>query len=199
MTDPRDLLNILIKTSVYSEPPSELHHSIITKVWVEIIQPYLKLGDQILDIGAGDGFAVQMFEQAGFHATAFNLHADDVLACERKELISVSGEMHDLPFCDKQYNFVQMRHVLEHSPFPMLALAEAKRVLKEDGLLYVEVPMAGTACQHETNPNHWTLFSVRMWDQLFMRSGFEVIDQRDMTFEVVAGVDTYLCWLLRKA
>jgi len=47
---------------------------------------------------------------------------------------------HDLPFADATFDAVVCQAVLEHVLDPSRVVAEMRRVLKPDGLLYVEVP-----------------------------------------------------------
>ncbi len=204
MTDALELLDLLVRSTVYSEGPSQLHQSIITKVFAEIIQPHVPAGTWVLDIGAGDGFAMELFKQSGYPAVGLNFVDEDIAACEAKGLICEKGDMHRLEFADKTFGYVHMRHILEHSPFPMLALAEAKRVLKDEGWLYVEVPMPETPRSHETNPNHWALFSQVGWVQMFLRSAFSIVAERRLEFTMKLAddpnlcPDVYCCWLLQK-
>ncbi len=196
---PQALLDILIKTTIYSEPASDLHRELIKKMWVEFTQPTAKLSRAlILDIGAGDGFAVEMFNREGHCAIGVNLDAADVKACRDRGLACVQADMHKLTVGDNCFDFCHQRHCLEHSPFPMLALSEAYRVLKPGGWYYVEVPTDGTKNRHEENASHWSLFSDKFWVQLLLRSGFDGIRQCELTFTTLAGDDRYLAFLCQK-
>ncbi len=193
------LLDKLVKSTVYSEPPSLHHHGLIEKVWAEVVKPALPGGSlSILDVGAGDGFAMELFERAGHRATGVNYTNEDRLACLEKNLCCVQGDMHELSFWEDDFDLVWARHVLEHSPFPMRALCEIHKVLKPGGLFYVEVPAPGTACEHESNPNHFSVFTQKAWGWLLTKAGFDMLAERSLTFRVDAGEDTYFLWLCRK-
>ena len=47
-----------------------------------------------------------------------------------------------LPFPDNSFDYVVMAEVLEHLPYPMITLGEIKRVLKKDGQLIGNLPLA---------------------------------------------------------
>lgn len=184
--------------TAYSEPPSSLHYTLIDKVWAEIVRPVMKKGEKVLDIGAGDGHALTIFEDFGLRPIGLNIHEQDVIACQSKGLNCLKGDMHRLSALPHDFSLVWFRHCLEHSPFPMLALANANLVLKPGGYMYVEVPIAGTPCKHEENPSHWSLFSREVWIQLFLRAGFDVLNQITLEFNTLAGDDIYYAFLCRK-
>ncbi len=195
------LLDNLIRATAYSEPPSDHHHNIIEKVWSEVVKPALPTDQalDILDIGAGDGFFMQIAEANGHDVVGLNYTDVDAQACIDKGLRCQLGDMHYLPAVWKDfYDLVWARHVFEHSPFPMRALSEAHAVLTPGGLLYMEVPSGDTACMHEFNANHYSIFSQRAWSALIQKSGFEILQESELTFRVIAGEDKYFLWLCRK-
>lgn len=200
------LLDKLCATTAYSEKPSQHHHDIIEKVWSEIVRPAMEFYQKdkpslnILDIGSGDGHALQIFEANGHFATGLNRVEADRLACCEKKLACVLGDMHKLPEgWAESFDLVWARHIFEHSPFPMRALCEAHYVLRPGGLLYVEVPAPDTACHHELNPNHFSIMPVSSWAALISRAGFEVLTQSELRFRAIAGEDAYFCFMCRKA
>ncbi len=197
-----EMLTELVKATAYSEPPSAHHHQIIDKVWKEIVKPALspEVTHDILDVGAGDGYALDLFSREGHRAMGVNYVKTDADVCRGKGLDCVEGDMHALrPYWGGRADLVWCRHCLEHSPFPMLALSELRRVLKPGGLLYVEVPAPDTECRHQTNPNHYSVFSRSAWSCLLLRAGFDILEQQDLTFRAIAGDDCYFLWLCQRA
>lgn len=55
--------------------------------------------------------------------------------------IFVRGDICALPFSDNKFDILFALDVLEHVPDPLSALYELKRVLKEDGILIISVPV----------------------------------------------------------
>ena len=56
-----------IKDHTYPEPPTELHTSMTEKMFDYFIGKYpLILNSKILDVGCGQGVALELFEKKGF-------------------------------------------------------------------------------------------------------------------------------------
>jgi len=53
-----------------------------------------------------------------------------------------NGSLHSLPFDNGKLDLLIYNHVLEHLYDPLEAIKEAKRVLKDDGIIFIEVPNA---------------------------------------------------------
>lgn len=201
--NPQALLDVLINTSVYSEPASQIHHDLIPKVWHEIVLANTGVSfDQsslVLDVGAGDGFAMELFTKSGLTSIGVNYTDADVKACRDKGLCCQQADMHELSKIGSLcFDLVWARHILEHSPFPMLALNEIHQVLKPGGWLYAEMPAPGTACAHESNPNHFSVFPRSCWGNLLSRAGFILTKEVNWEFTTLAGPDTYYSFLCRK-
>jgi len=103
-----------------------------------------------------------------------------------------------LNFPDQAFEFIWCRHCLEHSIFPYFTLCEFFRLLKTKGYLYIEVPAPDTSCHHERNQNHYSVLGKSMWIELIKRSGFNVLDTIDLSFEVPAGPDIYWAFIQQK-
>lgn len=184
-----------------AEPVSTMHRDFTRLAWDEVILPNVtrERGEEVLDVGAGDGYSLELALIEGWGVFAVNLLAEDMAACHRKGIPCAKRDMHDLPeWWVNRFKLVFARHVFEHSPFPMLALGEAHRVMKPGGYLYMETPAPGTACCHETNPSHFSVHTQSMWTQLLLRTGFEMIQMTEIHFNTVAGDDIYYRWLCRK-
>ena len=79
--------------------------------------------------------------------------------------VDVLGDACSLPFRDESFGLVWLEAALEHLPDPAAAVAEVRRVLKPNGIVYVEVPfMQGYHAdpgdfQRYTTEGLWRLFS----------------------------------------
>jgi SAM-dependent methyltransferase len=183
---------------IYPEPPSQLHTTLTRDMFARLTAKYaLAPGAKVLDVGCGQGVALEIFSQAGLDAVGITL-GDDVEACRAKGLNVVEMDLAFLDFPDASFDMVWCRHALEHSVFPLFTLAEMSRVLKPGGVLYVEVPAPDTSCHHQRNPNHYSVLGKSMWIELIRRVGFSAIEVLDIGFTVPAGPDTYWAFVQMK-
>ena len=103
-----------------------------------------------------------------------------------------------LDFDDETFHFIWCRHCIEHSIFPYFTLSELFRVLIPGAHLYIEVPAPDTNCKHQTNKNHYCVMGKSMWADLIIRTGFNLLEATDISFEVIAGPDTYYAFIQKK-
>ncbi len=100
--------------------------------------------DIVLDIGFGSGeISAELANRAGFVVgTGLNLASYGVRAVDLQphKVIPLEGICEQLPFAEGSFDAVVMSHVLEHTANVGLALGEARRVLRGNGLLCVLVP-----------------------------------------------------------
>jgi SAM-dependent methyltransferase len=182
---------------VYPEPPMEPHITISQRAIDDLHREgKLRTGMRILDVGCGQGIALEQFRALGLEAVGITLGSDaDV--CRAKGLTVEEMDQNFMTFGDDAFDFLWCRHVLEHSIAPLFTLSEYKRVLKPGGMVYVEVPAPDTPAAHQTNPNHYSVLPASMWHQLFRRAGFTIEKAYDIAFDVPVGRDTYWGYQLR--
>lgn len=187
-----------LRGDIYPEPPSELHTQISQKMFAQVCALFPQPpGATVLDVGCGQGVALEIFRDAGLDATGVTL-GPDVEACRAKGLKALEMDFAFLDFADETFDLVWCRHAIEHSVFPFFTLAELHRVLKPGGVLYLEVPAPDTSCRHQTNPNHYSVLGKSMWLELIRRVGFPPGRALDLNLTVATGPDTYWAFLQQK-
>ena len=93
-----------------------------------------------------------------------------------------------LPFRSTSFDCVILTAVLEHVPYPQRVIREVRRLLRPNGLLYVEVPfMEG----FHADPDDYQRYTFRGLEVLLRQ--FEILDR-----EVCAGPSSALNWILRE-
>jgi SAM-dependent methyltransferase len=188
-----------IKGQTYPEKPSRLHDEITAQmmdvIWSKCSPPP---GAKVLDVGCGQGVALKRFAGRGCDVTGVTVNATDIEECRKLGYNVLEMDQSFLDFPDASFDLVWCRHCLEHSIFPYFTLSEFSRVLKPGGWLYVEVPAPDTSCKHQTNKNHYSVLGKSMLRDLITRSGFRILDIKDIKFTVNAGPDMYWGFIQQK-
>ena len=95
----------------------------------------------VLDIGCRDGHILEILEENGFT----DLHGLDVVKKYIKNpkvnYYNCDAARMDKIFTDKIFNVVILSHVLEHVIDPEVVINQIYRVLKDDGILFIEIPL----------------------------------------------------------
>ena len=143
-----------------------------------------------MDIGCGNGFALEIFRDRGCEPIGISF-GQDAIDARMKGFKIIEADMSFLDFDECLFDLIWCRHTLEHSIFPYFTLCEIYRFLKPGGVFYFEVPAPGTSSLHETNLNHYSVFTKNMWESLILRSGFKIIRPNTISFRTGGGHDEY--------
>jgi len=93
---------------------------------IKNVLPYLKKYWKILDCACGDGWLSDYLLKEGYNCIGVDINTNKYIQADAREL----------PFYNNTFDCVISLHTLEH----VKCENEFKRVLKDDGLLLVEVP-----------------------------------------------------------
>jgi 2-polyprenyl-3-methyl-5-hydroxy-6-metoxy-1,4-benzoquinol methylase len=143
----------------------------------------------LLDIGCGDGTLIEVARQAGIASVGFEI-SEAMIRSVRQRLgpgSIVTSDLADLP--EGQYDAITLISVLEHVPDPHMLLRQARRLLKPDGMLLIEVPNTGGfsawwrgARWDQIEPlAHLSYFTNRTLTAMLMQHGFQASDRFTMT------------------
>ncbi len=190
-----------IENETYPETPSFIHTEITGKVLDTLLPQYqINHNARILDIGCGQGPALDIFRDKGYPSTiGIALNEEDVRICQKNGHDVRKMDQSFLEFPDSSFDFVWARHVIEHSVFPYFTLTEFSRVLASGGILYLEVPAPETSCHHETNLNHYSVLGRGAWVSLLDRCGLVVRDEAKFAFTTGMGPDEYWGFICSKS
>ena len=160
---------------VYAQPPDAGHtawarHAVVTMTSI------LRGARTVLDVGCGQGFLSKLFEGLGYEWTGVTI-GEDYDACVEHGLRVDNADMTFLRYKDKSFDVVFARHVLEHSPFPLLTLMEWRRVCK--GWLILVAPSPGY--WGIRGRNHYSIMNSDQLRWLLSRAGWRVIHRYDFT------------------
>lgn len=191
----------LLARDVYPERPTVNHVRITQEAFEHFVLPRREMFRRVLDIGCGQGVALELFVRAGIPAEGVTLGQEDVQICQQRGFNVSYGDQSYLEWPEGTFDLLWSRHCLEHSVMPLLTLFEYNRVTAPGGYLYVEVPQPESL--HIDNPNHYSLFSDRGWRSLFRRAQYVVEDFRvyNLSYKWPNGVrmeDYYYGYWLKK-
>ena len=112
-------------------------------------------GARGLDLGTRDGYLVQRLSELGYDVVGIELIEKVARFARRRGRNVVQMDMHKLEFPDASFDFVVSRHSLEHSLNHRQVLAECARVLKDEGFLFIVIPIEyGKPHELHTQPFH---------------------------------------------
>jgi SAM-dependent methyltransferase len=186
----------MYQVHIYDEGESGFHKQLTEEVVKKYIDPLEMPKDaHILDLGCGPGYFLDEMKTRGYTNTVgVTLSPGDIKLCEEKGHTVKKYDLSFLPqsdgYTDESVDFIFLRHALEHSPFPMITLIEYNRVLRQGGMLYIEVPQPDCDRRHELNPNHYSIFGASMLAALLDRAGFTTTVFNNLEFDLgVQGID----------
>ena len=105
------------------------------------MQGFIKEG-RVLDVGAGRGEFLSKAKNTNrwqCFGTETSRYAVE-FAKDKFDMALSVGQLENLDYQEKFFDVVCLWHVLEHLPYPSRAIKEAKRILKDNGFLFIAVP-----------------------------------------------------------
>jgi 2-polyprenyl-3-methyl-5-hydroxy-6-metoxy-1,4-benzoquinol methylase len=140
------------------------------------VAPFLTPRSRVLEVGAGIGCTVKAFEQQGHAATGIEPN-DGFQAYSREQLRADVSKAYLFDLPPKPVNdLVLLVHVIEHFRSPRTALEHLHKLIRPDGLLYVECPNLGAIATRAKTFHfaHIHNFTPGTLATMARRTGFEV-------------------------
>jgi thiamine-monophosphate kinase len=138
----------------------------------------------ILDVGCGPGTYTDIFRSLGLQVTAID-HSDEMLAIARRHVKDphalLKMDATNLEFPDQSFDAIWCSAFLVHVPRRQapVVLSNLRRVLKDDGLMYLSAQIAKDCykgCRVQPEGRAFFYYSPEELQALFRQTGFEVID-----------------------
>jgi ubiquinone/menaquinone biosynthesis C-methylase UbiE len=165
-------LNELL-ADIYPQPPDPGHQAMIEDVCVKWLSILSGL-NSILDVGCGQGQAIPVLKRFAPSVEGVTLGTDAAVCCAKGYPVNMS-DMTFLPYRDERFILVFARHVLEHSPMPLITLMEWYRVAKQWLLLVLPDP------QHYAyvGRNHYYVLNRQQAENILNVAGWRPIWRDD--------------------
>lgn len=108
--------------------------------YAKIMRRY-KMRGKVLDIGAGYGSGTKVLQEMGYEVDA--IEPEDNKARYIAQILHISVQQTSFEHMQvrKKYDVIILAHCLEHLDNPREALIRIKKLLRPDGILYLEVPI----------------------------------------------------------
>jgi len=141
----------------------------------------------VLDVGCGEGFCSSIFRSVGIDWTGVTLGANDFRIAKTKG----KAYLKDATFLDfdgGSYDLIFARHILEHSPMPLLTLMEWHRISKR----YLVLVFPAWEYWLPYGKNHYYMFTKDQLWQLLSRTGWKIVKQEDFITSDKLFMDFYM-------
>lgn len=127
----------------------------------------------ILDMGCGQGQAFEMLGRYTAGVVTGATLGGDYRICRKKGLNVYQQDMTFTGWLDNSFDLIFSRHVLEHSPMPLITLMEWQRIGSEYlCLILPKLDHFGAG-----GLNHYYVLTDEQWRVLLDRAGWDVIKE----------------------
>lgn len=109
---------------------------------VNLISKFVKKG-KMLEIGSATGVMLKLFAKRGWDTLGIEPSGSSGEA-KRKELRVLRVKFEDAKLPKDYFNLVVLNHTLEHMDNPKLVLKKISTLLKEGGIVFIDVPNFGS-------------------------------------------------------
>jgi len=152
-----------------------------------------KSGGLILDVGCGPGiFLARFFAGSQWRSCGVELSRIAAAKAAEKKLDVRSGDIHAAAYASATFDFIMVLDAFYYFPEPSVELLEFARILRNDGVLIVELPSAtsriwrtsrrlGRWLSGSRDPllfssDHLFYYTPKSVSSLLQRCGFQILD-----------------------
>ncbi len=161
----KDLDTVLDLTNkILSYPVSKSDNKQRVKKIIYFLRKYFgKMNKKIsiLDIGSGLGVFPYEMKKKGFNILSQEM--DSRYVSHHRKNLKLKSTFGNILSIKKKFNFITLNKVLEHIIDPIQFIMLVKKILKKNGILYIEVPSIAAASsgkfREEFSVEHFHIFS----------------------------------------
>jgi len=142
-------------------------------------EEYIHKEYPILDVGCRDGGFMEIFRDKGcIEVIGIDCSEKAIEIAQNRGLSCIVGDIHDnLEFDDEFFGTILMSHILEHCYDVEKVLNEIFRILMDDGIVLVEIPIEKKPDIIPTKWGHYSFFEKPVdLNKIFQYNGrFELV------------------------
>lgn len=141
--------------------------------------------NKLLDVGAANGYFVELANKDGFNACGIEISNSAVEWAKKLNRPVSQGTLETMKD-DNCYDVITALDVLEHVPEPLNFLKIAHSKVARDGIILINVPYVGSFFSRISRknwhaylpPEHWMYFNKKSLKSMLRMAGFEVVTSR---------------------
>lgn len=152
--------------------PDDPGHTDWAQHAVDVLCPEIST---VLDVGCGVGFCAPLFLDRGISYIGCTLGEEDYRDAVKARYNVFLSDMSDIKMDDNSVDMVFARHVLEHSPMPIISLMEWHRVSRKYLFLIMPAPEFWT---YRGKNHYYVMNKDQLWN-LFEIVGWSVVKDQD--------------------
>ncbi|MCK9255379.1 MAG: class I SAM-dependent methyltransferase [Bacteroidales bacterium] len=175
------------------------------KLRIKLIKKFKKTG-KLYDIGVGWGHFLHAAQVLGFESSGVEI--SELMyhyASQDLKLNVEHDDFYNLSLAKNNWDVVTMWDVLEHISEPQKAIKKIKEILKQGGLLILQVPQIDSKVAKKQKQNwsmmsieHINYFSKKSIKNLLENNGFEIIKIKSSYELKLFLMFTVLPWIKRR-
>ncbi|MGA9544081.1 MAG: class I SAM-dependent methyltransferase [Candidatus Sulfotelmatobacter sp.] len=181
-----------VRATLYATLRDCFFSSVLYRLWIRLdgdISFHTRRGSgRLLDIGCNEGRTLKNYARNGFRAEGTELNETAAAVARRAGFRVFTGPLDDL-IPDAPYDVAVLSNVLEHSLDPKAMLLAARRLLNDDGEIWISCPNSQSWLRSVFGrwwinwhvPFHITHFSPLTLRRLLEESGFGHVEIRQIT------------------
>lgn len=162
-------------------------------------------GKYVLDIGCGTGILVDLLNKNGFIAEGIDTSSCCIDYAQKYKFGSYLCCNFENFNADKQYDFVLATQLIEHLRNPEIFLLKIKKLLRNNGYLYIETP--NLQCWNErsiwrrrlggmfSGIDHRICYTAYGLSNLLSLNGFEIVNISTVTYPPTIFLETAITFL----
>jgi ubiquinone/menaquinone biosynthesis C-methylase UbiE len=154
---------------IYEQPVDEKHTFLAITAAMDMVYE-LENCDTVLDVGCGEAFMQDTFEEMGMEYLGVCLGTDYLTAHENGKNVD-EQDFNFLPYPEETFDLIFARHALEHSPMPILTLFDWHRVAKHWLCLIMPKPKFWQFIGR----NHYSVMALSQCRVLLRRAGWDLV------------------------